>query len=167
MFHEDGHPDVSLLDWETFRREFSRHLLEEVLNRSQIKLLDRFVPLARGVGIPSAYLLSRAGYRPGSRRPPGWSKPHCDVLWKDIGRDSLIVRGYCGQPLWQIERKGSPNRPHGQPNMTLVHNFGSTPILTRNYQSATYLAEFCYRNGPPAGLRWVERMPRRTLAKCD
>jgi hypothetical protein len=43
--------------------------------------------------------------------------------------------------------------------MTLVHNFGSTPILTRNYQSATYLAEFCLLNGPPPGLRWVEECP--------
>jgi hypothetical protein len=43
--------------------------------------------------------------------------------------------------------------------MTLIYNFGSTPILTRNYQSATYLAEFCYLNGPPAGLRWVHECP--------
>jgi hypothetical protein len=45
------------------------------------------------------------------------------------------------------------------PNMTLVHIFGSTPILTRNYQSATYLAEFCFENGPPAGLGWVDECP--------
>jgi hypothetical protein len=43
--------------------------------------------------------------------------------------------------------------------MALVHNFGSTPILARNYQSATYLAEFCFQNGPPAGLRWVDECP--------
>ena len=43
--------------------------------------------------------------------------------------------------------------------MTLVHNFGSTPILTRTYQEATYLAEFCYQNGPPSGLSWVNECP--------
>jgi hypothetical protein len=43
--------------------------------------------------------------------------------------------------------------------MALVHNFGSTPILARNYQSATYLAEFCFQNGPPAGLRCVDECP--------
>jgi hypothetical protein len=89
MFRDEQHPDVSLSDWEAFRKEFSPYLIEEVLDRSQLKLPDRFVPLARGVAIPSPYLLGRAGYRPGSRRPPGWCKPHCDVLWKDIGPDSL------------------------------------------------------------------------------
>jgi hypothetical protein len=43
--------------------------------------------------------------------------------------------------------------------MTLVHNFGSTPVVTRTYQAATYLAEYCYFNGPPAGLRWVNECP--------
>jgi len=43
--------------------------------------------------------------------------------------------------------------------MALVHIFGSTPIITRTYQAATYLAEFCYFNGPPAGLRWVNECP--------
>jgi hypothetical protein len=42
--------------------------------------------------------------------------------------------------------------------MTLVHNFGSTPILTRTYQAATYLAELCYWNDQ-AGLRWVNECP--------
>jgi hypothetical protein len=159
MFHDNDHPNSALPDWNTFRRECSPYLIKEVVDRSQIKLPDRFVPLARGVAIPSPHLLARAGYRPGLRRPPGWCKSHCDVLWKDIGPDSLIVRGYSGQSLWTIERNGSPGRPHGHPNMTLVHLFGSTPILTRNYQAATYLAEFCYFNGPPAGLRWVNECP--------
>jgi hypothetical protein len=159
MFHEDGHPDITLSDWKAFRKEFSPHLIEEVIDRSEIKLPGRFVPLARGVAIPSSYLLGRAGYRPGSNRARGWRKTHCDVFLKDIGPDSLIVRGYCGQPLWQIERNGSTTRPHGHPNKTLVHNFGSTPIVARNYQSATYLAEFCYWNDAPAGLRWIDECP--------
>jgi hypothetical protein len=42
----------------------------------------------------------------------------------------------------------------------LVHNFGSTPILTRTYQEATYLAEFCFKKGPlPTGLWWVHECP--------
>jgi hypothetical protein len=158
MFHENGHPDVSLSDWNEFRSELSPYL-EEVIDRSQIKLPDRFLPLARGIAIPSPCLLGKAGYRPGSYRAPGWCKPHCDVLWKDIGPDSLIVRGYHGHPLWQVERNGLEGRPHGHPNMALVHIFSSTPILTRNYQSATYLAEFCFHNGPPPGLRWVAECP--------
>jgi hypothetical protein len=160
MFRDEGHPDVSLSDWKTFQREFSPYLIEEVVARSSIKLPDWFMPLARGIAIPSSYLLGRAGYRSGSYRASGWSKPHCDVLSKDIGPDSLIVRGYCGQPFWQIERNGSPGRrPHNHPNMALVHLFGSTPVLTRTYHAATFLAEFCYLNGPPPGLRWVDECP--------
>jgi hypothetical protein len=157
MFRDQGHPDVTLSDWETFRKEFSPYLIEEVIDRSDIKLPDRFFPLARGVTTPSSYLLRKAGYHLGSRRPSGWCKPHCDVLWKDIGADSLIVRGYSHHTLWQVERNGTPGRPY--PNMALAHFFGSTPVLTRTYQEATYLAEFCYFNGPPAGLRWVDECP--------
>jgi hypothetical protein len=167
MFHDIDHPDVSLFDWRTFRTEFSTYLIEEVVDRNEIELQDWFAPLARGVAFSSSYLLRRAGYRDGSYRARGWQKPHCDVLWKDIGPDSLVVRGYCGQPLWQIERNGSPGRPHNHPNMTLVHQFGSTPILTRNYQSATYLAEFCYWNDPPPGLRWVDECPDDPWAAID
>jgi hypothetical protein len=157
MFSEEGHPDVALSDWETFRREFSPYLVEEVVDRTEIELPEWYVPLARGAAVPSSFLLQRAGYRAGSHRARGWCKPHYDLLWKDIGPDSLVVRG--GKPLWQIERNGSPGRPHNHPNKALVHVFGSTPILTRNYQSATFLAEFCYLNGPPPGLRWVDECP--------
>jgi hypothetical protein len=159
MFKEDGHPDVPLSDWTTFKRDYSPFRIEEVIDRSQIKLPDRIVPLARGIAVASPHLLKRAGYRPSSRRPRGWYKRHCDVFCKAIGSDCLIVRGYHGHHLWHIERNGSPGRPHGHPNMTLVHLFGSAPILTRNYQSAMYLAEFCYFNGPPPGLRWVNEFP--------
>jgi hypothetical protein len=159
MFRDEGHPDAPLSDWTAFKNEFSPYQIEEVIDRSAIKLLDQFLPLAHGVAIASPYLLRRAGYRTGSPRARGWCKPHCDVLWKDIGPDSLIVRGYCGQPLWSVERNGSPCRPHRHPNMALVHSFGSTPILTRTYQSATYLAEFCYFNRPPPGLLWVNECP--------
>ena len=107
MFHDEQHPDVTLSNWETFRREYSNFLLEEVVDRSEIKLPDWSVPLARGAAFPSSHLLRKAGYRLGSRRADGWSKPHHDVLWKDIGGDSLVVRGYCNQPLWSIERNGS------------------------------------------------------------
>ena len=159
MFRDEGHPDVTLSNWNTFRNEFSHDLIGEVVDRSSIKLPDWFMPLARGVAFPSSYLLGRAGYRPGSHPALGWCRPPCDFLWKDIGPDSLVVRAYNGHPLWLVERNGSPGRPHNHPNMTLVHTFGSTPILTRNYQSATFLAEFCYLNGPPPGLRWVNECP--------
>jgi hypothetical protein len=53
----------------------------------------------------------------------------------------------------------SGTRPHSHRNMTLVHNFGSTPVVTRTYQAAAYLAEYSYHNDPPGGLRWVNECP--------
>jgi hypothetical protein len=159
MFRDEGHPDVSLSDWNTFRGEFSGYLLEEVIDRGDIKLPDWVLPLARGVAIPSPYLLNSAGYRPGLRRPKGWRKRHCDVYYKDIGSDSLVVRGYHGHHLWHVERNGSRGRPHGHPNMSLVHLFGSTPILVRSFEAAMHLAEYSYLNDPPRGLRWVNECP--------
>jgi hypothetical protein len=46
-------------------------------------------PPARGIAIPSPHLLSRAGYRPGSRRAKGWYKHHCDVFCKDLVRRTV------------------------------------------------------------------------------
>jgi hypothetical protein len=76
MFHEAQHPDAPLSDWTTFKRDFSPYQIEEVIDRSNIQLPCWFVPLARGIAIPSPHLLSRAGYRPGSRRAKGWYKHH-------------------------------------------------------------------------------------------
>ena len=157
MFSDEQHPDVSLSDWEAFRKEFSPFLIEEVLDRSAVDMPNWFVPLARGAATPSKHLLHVAGYRPGSHRKRGWRKPNREKLFKDFGPDRVEVLR-CG-PLWRIERDGSLLRPHLQINLTLAHIFGSTPILARSYQSATYLAEFCYWEGPPSGSCWAEVCP--------
>jgi hypothetical protein len=157
MFHENGHPDVSLSDWSTFRNEFSPYLIEKVLDRSAANMPDWFVPLARGAAIPSKYLLRKAGYGRGWRRLPDWHKPCRGALFKEFGEDCLAVAG--GQPLWRIEREGSLSRPHFRINLTLAHRFGSTPILARNVQAAICLAEFCYLKGLPPGLCWAEGCP--------
>jgi hypothetical protein len=78
-------------------------------------------------------------------------------FFKDLGRDCLIVTR-C-KPFWRITMdRGVLSRPHNHPNFALVHMFGSTPILTRTYQEATYLAELCYEKGSP-GLCWVPECP--------
>ena len=63
MIYDIGHPHVTSLDWQTFRKEFSPLLIGEVIDRSEIKLPDWFVPLARGVAIASDALLLMSGYR--------------------------------------------------------------------------------------------------------
>src|ERR1700737_2836457 len=167
MFHDECHPDVSLSDWETFRKEVSPYLIERLLDRSQTRLPSWYLPLARGAAIPSPYLLRRAGYRPGSHRPRDWRKPHREQVFKSLGMDCLIVQG-C-KPFWRIAwNTGTLARPHDHSNFALVHIFGSTPILTRTYQEATYLAEFCFKPGPlPTGLNWVRECPDDMDAAID
>ena len=162
MIPDECHPDVSLSDWRTFSNEVSPFVIEEVIDRSIAHMPSWFLPLARGAAVPSSYLLRSAGYRPGAYRARGWKKckPRPDreqELFKDLGRDCLIVTR-C-KPFWRITMdRGVLSRPHNHPNFALVHMFGSTPILTRTYQEATYLAEHCYEKGSP-GLWWVHECP--------
>jgi hypothetical protein len=157
MVSDDCHPDVSLSDWERFRDTVSPFLIEKVLDRSETRLPNWYLPLARGAAIPSSYLLRRAGYCTCARRARGWIKRRGDELFKDLGRDCLIIRR-C-RPFWRIAWDTGAFRSHGHPNFALVHIFGSTPIITRTHQEATYLAEFCFKRGAPADLCWVHECP--------
>jgi hypothetical protein len=165
MILEVGHPNVPLADWQAFRKECWPSTIKEVIDRSEIKLPDWFVPLARGVAIASDHLLHRAGYRPGSHRPHGWRKTECDVFEKRDVADkdmscvaTLAVRQYANQDWWTIERYREDRRYENVTDV-LVYHFGSTPIFCWNYQSAMRLAEYCHLNGPQHGLRWVAACP--------
>jgi hypothetical protein len=163
VFYDPDHPDVSLREWETFRKEFPRHLIAEVIDRSDAKLPDWLVPFARGVAIASDDLLRDVGYRPGMYRPRGWRKSilYWDVLMWDIFPDRsqyLVVRQCFVRGLWMVER-WSEERRCDNADEILVHEFGSTPIFTRSYQSAMRLAMYCHENGPPVGLRWISACP--------
>jgi hypothetical protein len=152
MFRDEQHPDVSLSDWTAFQRGFSPYLCEAVMDRYEISVPKWFVPLARGVAIASPALLRRAGYLPGMHRHRGWHEMLTGILKRDIDLDShLTVRNLLGGGLWTIEHWGSTT-PFAE---TLVFRFGSTPVFTRNPQSATYLAELCFAN-PPGCLRWIK-----------
>jgi len=155
---EAGHPDVPLLDWETFCKNISPFLIGEVVDRNEVKLPDWVLPLARGVAYASDHLLRTAGYRVGSSRPRGWKKTHWGVYRRDTDLTTLKVRGYSNQKLWMISR-WNLNQPGGHYwSETLVYLFGSTPIVTPNYQSAIYLAEYCLANRL-IGLHWVSTHP--------
>lgn len=178
MFRDECHPDISLSDWQGFCDWYSTNAtgatqfraIEEVLDRGAIRLPMSCTPLARGAAIASQYLLRRTGYRPGVYRPRGWKKgkrragpgrlfADVDVLIKDVGGDDLIVLR-C-EPFWRIARDyGACCGPHNYAYFVLAHLFGSTPIVTRTHQEATYLAEFCTRAGPlPSELCWVHECP--------
>jgi hypothetical protein len=126
-------------------------------------LPDWFVPLARGVGIASDALLRKAGHRYGTSRPRGWRQTDLDIYVRDIipnGLQSLMVRQCDDKGLWTVERFRD-SRPYEFSDELLVHQFGSTLISTRSYQSAMRLAMYCHANGPPAaGLRWIAAAPK-------
>jgi hypothetical protein len=153
----DCHPNVSLADWNGYQR-LAPYPLEKVVNRSDISMPDWYLPLARGVAFPSSTLLRMAGYRPGSHRARGWLRAK-DEVFRDLGRECLIVQS-C-KPFWRIGfDPGTLSRPHNHSNFALVHYFGSTPIVTRTYQEATYLADFCFKKCPStSGLCWVHECP--------
>jgi hypothetical protein len=158
MMFEVGHPHVPLVDWETFRKNPSPLLIGEVIGRSDNNMFEWFLPLARGAAIASDHLLPRAGYRPGSYRKRGWRKTHCDVFRRDLGPKTLKVRGGIVRDFWTISR-WNLDQPGGRHRgETLVYLFGSTPIVTRNYQSAIYLTEYCLANRL-SGLHWVSTHP--------
>ena len=163
MIDAVGHPHIPLSDWQAFKTS-SPFLVKEVIDRSEIKLPDWFVPLARGVAIASDHLLHRAGYRPGSYRPRGWRKTavdvfiKCPVADKDMNFANLAVRQYADQSWWTIERYRE-GRNYEEITDVLVFDFGSTPIFCWNYQSAMRLAEYCHVNAPSPGSSWVTACP--------
>ena len=159
---EQGHPNVSLSDWQAFiATETSRRsLIGEVVDRSECGCLpDWFVPLARGVAIASDALLRQAGHHDGMHRPRGWREVdrHCyrqllggeGPSWPDV----LVVRRCDKHEWWAIERRVADVWE------VLVCDFGSTPIFTRSYQSAIRVAMHCNGTNSPHGLRWIKQAP--------
>ena len=164
MSYDVNHPDVPLSDWQKFRKRFPSNVIREVIDRSEIKLPEWFVPLARGVAIASDTLLRKSGYCRPSDRPSGWRQTECDVFIKpavadkDMGFAAIAVRQYADQSWWTVERYHE-GRKYENITDVLVFDFGSTPIFCRDYQSAMWLAEYCQVYGPPSGLSWVVACP--------
>jgi hypothetical protein len=153
---EDGHPNVALSDWETFRREFSPLLIKEVLNRKDVRTPDWEVPLARGYAIASSLLLQRAANQCGMHFLLEWRQGKMYFV-RETGPHELFVTQYYNQDLWAISRR-LPVLSMQERDETLVFVFGSTPMLTRDYQSAMNLADLC-SDSPPPGLRWNKTCP--------
>jgi hypothetical protein len=161
------HLEVPHSDWENFLKALPRHLVEEVVGRDAT-LPSWFVPGARGVAIASETLLLKASAGNGSC-PAGWlSKDSGNVFERhtglhsqfvgDIGPKILVVRRCGEEDLWTIEQWGA-KRPNEHSDEVLVVTFGSTPLVTRSYQSAMQLADHCREYGAPPGLCWIDACP--------
>lgn len=160
MDNEPGHPNVTLNDWEAFRKGFSPFSFAEVIDRSELDLPDWFVPLARGVAIPTDHVLRKVGCRPGSHRPAYWTHPTRDLFHLSQGQWGLTVEKI-GQ-YWFAKRweRGTPRFPVEKPDEVLVFPFASTPIVARTYQPVIRVAQHCRWNEPqPFGYKWVTIRP--------
>ena len=154
MSFEDGYPNISLADWQSFKayqkscKTFPSHLIDEVIDRSRLNLPDHVLPLARGGAIASAAFLHKAGYRCSN----GQELPQHHVAPGVL--DIQPFRGASGEKmdgLWMVLRANDASLE------TLVYRFGSTPIFTRTCVSAKHLASYCdcTPNELPSGLGWV------------
>ena len=159
MFNESGYPDVTLADWQKFKYEFWPRLFDQVIDREQACLPNWFVPAARGVAIASDTLLRKTGYRHGSDRLRGWYETNPQYYARDMGGDSfLMVRESQDTGLWTVERLGELRR-YVDIDDVLIFPFGWTPIFTRSYQSAVWLATYCHKKHACEGLRWLKVIP--------
>jgi hypothetical protein len=163
MLFEVGHPCVARSDWEQFRKQLPLGLIQDVIDRSEIKLPDWFVPLAPGIAIASDLLLLKCNDFHQSERPCGWRKsaPR-SFLKRDIkgmdGAASLNVRRYAHQRWWTIER-WRDDRERFDVSDVLAFVFGSTPIFSWSRPVAMRIAEYCHIKGPPPGLKWIVACP--------
>jgi hypothetical protein len=153
---EDGHTDVPLSDWEIFRKEFPPLLIEEVLDRKDVRTPDWEVPLARGYAIAGRHLLQSAADQSGTTASRGWQQGKM-YFAREAGPNKLFVVQYYNRDLWAISRR-LPEQATFEATETLVFAFGSTPMLTRCYQSAMNLADLCC-DSPPPGLHWIKTCP--------
>ena len=155
---EDGHPNVSLSDWQAFKagQKVGKPLsdFDEVIDRRQLNLPDSVLPLARGGAVASTTLLRKAGYRPGTRQSQCWRRwpGNCELALNTSCSRGLAVRKFGS--LWMV------GRWLNAPMEELVFRFGSTPIFTRNCRSARQLAWYCFHNDLHSGLCWVRMVPK-------
>ena len=145
-----------LKGWHSFLKQPSPYLIAEVVERSKTELPDDFVPWAPGIMIASDYLLQATGYHSGSRRPTGWLPGKPGIFTKVTYRNRLTVCE-CGE-FWFVERETGE---------VLAFTYGSLPVVTRTYQAAMRLAEYCHPRplegenchpcprGVASSLRWV------------
>ena len=166
---EDGHPDVSLehmksfIAWQKVCRSLS--LIDEVIDRSECRMPNWFVPLARGAAIASPALLRLAGPSPRMDYPDGWYEGSPDYFER-VALDGVHMVRMCDDTdLWTVEfiRLGHPR----DGDEVLVHTFGSIPVFARSCELAMRLAVHCRENRPPAGLRWIKAIPTNLDAAIE
>ena len=87
MMFEEGHPNVTLAEWQGFKswqKSCPSRLIDELIDRDECGCFPNwFVPLAPGVMIASDELLRQAGHHRGMYRPRDW-RPLCPDSYKKV-----------------------------------------------------------------------------------
>jgi hypothetical protein len=165
MFFEPGHLIVSHQEWMNFRLaicdlqtcQLIRHLGGS-FGRESIELPYWFLPLSRGAILPGPHLF-RPDYDP-NLAPHGWTIRSAEVFERSVGKTRLRVRRTNDGRFWIISRWPPNVRMNSdRRSETIVHQFGSTPLVTENLHEALYLAYWFQTNDPVGGLRWAKVSP--------
>jgi hypothetical protein len=155
----EGHPDVSQQHWLAFSRQLSPHF-SQAISREQLDLPHWFLPLARGAIVAGPPLLRCTGCKVRGRRSPEWTRVKTNVFQRDVGKTRLRVRRTNDGRFWIISRwPPGVSRLSDKYSETLVHIFGSTPLVTERLEEALHLAYWFQKNKPIASLRWSKASP--------
>jgi len=134
-------------------------MVGKFIDRSETGMDDNDRPLAPGVALASRKLLRRVGYRPGMPIRPEWCRPFRRFFQARVGdRCTLVVSQFA--KFWEITRFRWDAKLDREIEEDLA--FGTTLIVTQDYVQAMQLAMYCHYNEPPAGLRWLELINKKT-----
>jgi hypothetical protein len=156
---EPGHPIISRKDWLQFSGQLSLYF-SQAIDREQLDLPYWFLPLAGGVIVASPALLHRTGYKVGGPQPLGWTRVKAAVFQLKVGKTRLRVRRTNDGRFWIVSRWPPGVPMHSDKDSeTLVHLFGSTPLVTKTLDEMLHLAYWFETNNPIASLHWSKASP--------
>jgi hypothetical protein len=157
MLFEPGHHTVELKDWTAcFRRNLNPYFSRAIC-RDQTELPYWFAPLAWGVIVAGPALLLRTACKVSVL---GWTRVDDKIYHRSIGKTRLRVRRTNDDQFWLISRwPPGKSMSSDRESETLVHGFGSTPLVTETLIEALHLAYWFQTNDPIGGLRWIKASP--------
>jgi hypothetical protein len=156
MSHRPEHPLVSRKDWQGFSTQLPIYF-SKAFAREAADIPFWLLPLCRGVLAAGPYLLRLTAYQD---QRHDWVQIKPDVYQRVVGKTRLRVRRTNDGRLWIISRwpVGVKMRSE-RDSETLVHFFGSTPVVTDNLCGALHLAHWFEVNAAVANIRWTRVSP--------
>jgi hypothetical protein len=157
MLFEPGHRWVERKYWSASFCGNLNPYLSRAIGRERLDLPYWFSPLAWGVIVAGPALLLRTACK---ESVLGWNQLSDEVYHRVFGKTRMRVRrandGYWLISRWQPGKSMGSDRN----SETLLHSFGSTPLLTETPTEALHLAYWFQTNDPIGGLRWTKVCPQ-------